>query len=362
MTLLPLVGHHGARHRLARAWTQGRLPQVLLVTGPRGVGKQRLALWLAQLVLCEGGEAEPCGECRVCRMVAGLGHPDVHWIIPIARPKAGDPAKQVEEAAQSIAEAIAERRKTPLYAAPDGMAIHGVATARLVARHAALTPVEGRRKVFVIGEAERLVPQEASQEAANALLKLLEEPPGDTIFVLTAADPEALLLTVRSRAVPLRLSGIADEELREFLGAYVEPPLGEAELDERVRLADGSIGRGLWEMDRAATARATAASFLEAVLDDRLLVLERVLRQPPWSARGDFSDVLEAMGETLSDAARAALGHEPRRTVPRILRDRDPERLVQALGHVAEAQEGAAGNVNPQLLLAVLGERLGATL
>ena len=199
-----------ARRRLSKALANGQLPQVILMTGPEGVGKQRLALWLAQLVLCEAPAEEPCGRCRACHLVLGLTHADLHWIVPIPRPKAGEPDKQMEEAAESIAELLEERRKAPLYSPPDGMSAHGMATARLVTRRAALTPVEGRKKVFIIGEAERLVAQESSPEAANALLKLFEEPPADSYFVLTSADPGKLLPTIRSRAVPLRIGRLSD--------------------------------------------------------------------------------------------------------------------------------------------------------
>ncbi|TFG53076.1 MAG: hypothetical protein E4H37_04245 [Gemmatimonadales bacterium] len=362
MTLHHLVGHHEARRRLARAHAQGRLPQVLLVSGPKGVGKQRLALWLAQLIFCEVPGEEPCGDCRQCQLVTRLGHVDLHWMVPILRPKAADHDRQVEEAALLVAQAVDERRKTPLYGPPDGMASHGVAVARLIARRASLTPVEGRRKVFIVGDAERLVPQEASPEAANALLKLLEEPPADTVFILTAADPKALLPTVRSRAVPRRLGPLADDEVRGFLASQVDPPLEGAVLDERVALAEGSIGRALWEVDEAAKARAEALEFLGAALGDRAQLLDRALKQAPWSARGDFTGMLQALGEALSDAARTALAQEPRRPVPGFLHGREPAALARALTLVADAEEAAQGNVNPQLLLAVLGERLGATL
>ena len=107
----------------------------------------------------------------------GLAHADLHWFVPIPRPKAADPDKAVEEAAQALAEVMEERRTQPLYGPPDGMASHSMASVRLLHRQAALTAVEGGRRVFILGDAERLVPQESSQEAANALLKLLEEPP-----------------------------------------------------------------------------------------------------------------------------------------------------------------------------------------
>src|SRR5262245_39714810 len=134
MSLPPLVGHQETRRRLARSVRAGTLPQVLPFTGPAGVGKQRLALWLAQLVLCERREAEPCSACRACRLVEGLAHADVHWFVPIPRPKTGDPDKQVDEAAETIAGVLEERRKRPLYASPDGMAIHSIATVRLLQR------------------------------------------------------------------------------------------------------------------------------------------------------------------------------------------------------------------------------------
>ena len=173
MPLLPLVGHEVLRGQLSAAVRRGSLPQLLLLTGPQGVGKQRTGLWLAQRLLCEGPPGEPCGACRTCRLVLGLGHPDVHWLMPVPRPKAAEPDKQIEELEDMLGEVLEERRKQPLYGPPEGLAGHFVATARLVIRRAALRPVEGNTRVFLIGYADRLVPQESSPEAANALLKLL---------------------------------------------------------------------------------------------------------------------------------------------------------------------------------------------
>lgn len=359
----PLIGHSDARRRLGQALAAGRLPQVLLVTGPVGVGKQRLALWLAQLVLCEQPDGEPCGRCRACRLVEELAHPDLHWFVPILRPKATDPDKQVAEAAEILAEAMEERRKQPLYGAPDGMASHSVASVRLLQRRAALTAAEGGRKFFLVGDAERLVPQESSQEAANALLKLLEEPPPQTFFVLTAVDARRLLPTIRSRAVPLRLGRLGDAEVREFLRTRVQPPPAGAELEARVAAAEGAIGAAVRAGDETARARDAAVQMLEAVLGGPGARLERALRQAPYAARGDFSSLLDALADTLGEAARGTLGHPVRGAVPdRLLRHRGPEPLLRAIEHVERAREAAAGNVNPQLLLAVLGEELAEVL
>ena len=362
MTLKILTGHAVARRRIAQALAGDSLPQVTLITGPEGVGKQRLALWMAQLLLCAAPGAEPCGKCRSCQLVAGLGHADLHWIVPIPRPKAGEPDKQVEEAAESIAEAIEERRKAPLYSPPDGMSAHGMATARLVARRAAMTPVEGRKKVFIIGEADRLVAQESSPEAANALLKLFEEPPADTWFVLTATDPGQLLPTIRSRAVPLRLGRLADAEVRAFLATELDPAPKGVELDRLVARANGCIGAAVRESGEGQRNRQAAATWLEAVLGGPGPAAERALAQMPWSARGEFTDLLDAVAETLGDAAREAVGGTSLDPVPPALAGRDPAGLVRAQDLVARARDAAQGNVNPQLLLAVLGGDLAEVL
>jgi DNA polymerase-3 subunit delta' len=363
MTLHPLVGHHELRRRLASAAGSGRLPQVLLLAGPAGVGKQRLALWLGQLVLCESADAEPCGTCRSCRQVSDLSHPDLHWFVPITRPKASEPDKQVEEASLAIAAVLEERRSRPLYRASDGMASHGIASVRLMQRRASLTSVLGGQRVFIIGEADRLVSQEASQEAANALLKLLEEPPAGSLFVLTTVDPQRLLPTIRSRSAMLRVGGVPDQDVRDFLAAQLRPAPAAAELDRRVAAAENSIGRALQAGDDSAKAQQAAERLIEAVMQGVGPTFEQAIKQPPWSARGDFTAMLDALAETLSEATRATLGHDPRRPLPPSLRRYGhPDRLVDALEHVEDAREAAWGNVNPQILLAVLGEELAEIL
>jgi len=358
MPLLPMVGHQEPRQRLAGALEKGRFPHSILVSGPQGVGKQRFALWVAQMLVCErarkGEEGReraraegPCGECGSCRRVLGLAHPDVHWMVPIPRPKAGDADRQVEDAAEALAEVMGERREQPLWTAPDGMAIHGVATARLILRRMALTSVEGGPKVFIVGGAERLVPQESSPEAANALLKGIEEPPRDTVVILTAADPSRVLPTIRSRMVPFRLGRLSDDEVRSFLVEHLRPAPKGAALDVLVRVAEGSIGRALAEGSAAAKVRDAAASLLGLIEEGKGRWIERALQQAPWQARGEFSEMLAALGALLEERIRTA-GSQDGRT----------EALVEAIEKVEAAREAAQGNVNPQLLLAVLADDL----
>ncbi|HEV8266254.1 MAG TPA: hypothetical protein VGQ06_15000 [Gemmatimonadales bacterium] len=343
MPLPPLFGHEGVKNRLAGASASGRLPQALLFEGPAGAGKQRLALWLAQLLLCERGgkpaPSEPCGECQPCRLVTTLKHPDVHWFVPVELGKKGaDADKQLELVAEALAEEMAARRQQPLYQPPGGLANHGVASVRLLLRRLALTPAMGRRKVFIIGDAERLIPQPGAEAAANALLKALEEPPADTVLVLTAADPEALLPTIRSRVVRVRVARTADSAVTAFAQQVLQVTAKD-ELTQRVSAAEGCIGRLL----------ATEGERRQPV--DRLLAATQgpaaryafALGQMPFQARGGFADMLEALAGRLRTEAKA--GGETRK-------------LVEAIARVLDAREMAQGNVNPQLLAAVLAEDL----
>lgn len=362
MPMHELVGHLAERHRVLTALSQDRLPQMLLVTGPQGIGKQRFALWVAQALLCEGPAASrPCNECQPCRQVLGLAHPDLHWFMPVPRPKASESDRQTEELAETYAAVLEERRNSSLYQPADGLAGHFVATARLLQRRAALTPVSARRKVFLIAEAERLVPQESSPEAANALLKLLEEPPADSQFLLTTVDPNRLLPTIRSRVVPLRLRRLPDAEVERFLASHTGA-IG-AELRRRVAEAGGSIGRALAAGEELSKAGGAADELLRAIKGGAGPRVERALKQGPWAARGDFTAMLDALAGRLSDAARAASG-DPARSPGAEAGpgSRDLASLVRAQQRVAEAREAAQGNVNPQLLLATLAEELAEVL
>ena len=341
MPIHPLYGHEGVRNRLAGAFASGRLPQALLLEGPAGVGKQRLGLWLAQLLLCDApvaGGREPCEACRSCRLVLSLSHPDLHWFVPIELGKRGGDAVET-----ALGEEMAARREKPLYEPTSGLAGHAIASVRLLLRRLALTPAIGRRKVAIIGDAERLIPQQGQEAAANALLKVLEEPPADAQLVLTASEPEALLPTILSRVVRVRLARLPDT----IVTAFVQKELGVAEesiVEQQVRSADGIPGRVLAVTGDRPGADAAAGEFLSAARGAGVGRYELALRQMPFQARGGFTAMLDALLARLRAEARAA-GTPSRK-------------LTEAIARVFEAREQAQGNVNPQLLAAVLSDDL----
>ena len=341
--IVPVYGHEMLRERLSDSIRRGGLPASLLLQGPRGVGKQRLALWLAQRLLCQGGDP-PCGKCQSCRFAVELRHPDLHWYFPRPRLKDADP--ELDDVRDDYAEANAERAKdNGLYAPASGSEGIYVATVRAIVQQAVLSPVLGKRKVFVVGDAERMVPQEGSEQAANAFLKLLEEPPEDTTIVLTSSEPGSLLPTIRSRVVSIRVAPLADAEVRGFLSdervaAHLEDESLPAGIDERIRFAAGAPGRllgaGVW-----AAALENARRLLDAAGGKPGARYEVAWAQASSKARGSFAETLDALTVQLHARARA-----------NALEGADDAALgaTRALEAVEVAKERILSNVSPQLI------------
>ncbi|MDE3217648.1 MAG: hypothetical protein KGO03_14665 [Gemmatimonadota bacterium] len=357
MPLIPVYGHATLRARFASAIERGALPGSLLLHGPAGVGKQRLALWLGQRLLCTGAGSRPCGECQNCRFALAGTHPDLHWIFPRPRPKDSDPS--VADVEADYADAVAERMAASgLYAPPSGAEGIFVATVRAVVHAAALAPAVAHRKVFVIGDAERMVSQEGADQAANAFLKLLEEPPENTNIVLTTSEPGALLPTVRSRVIAVRVPRLTEAEMRAFLADPAVPPrLAALSLpagaDDLLRLADGAPG-ALLARSAMDDALARARRMLDAASGhDRAERLRAAFVQGTSGARGAFSDALNALTLLLHQRVRAAL-------------DRDDARAALgaslAADAVERAKESAQGNASPQLVTFTLLRELEAAL
>jgi DNA polymerase III subunit delta' len=342
--LLPLYGHEALRQRLLAALARGALGQSLLLQGSAGVGKQRVALWLAQVLVCERPDP-PCGECRHCRYALALTHPDILWCFPRPRLKDGDAT--AEEVRADLAAGTAERlAASGLYAPPSGTEALYVSTIRALVQMASVTPALARRKVFVIGDADRMVPQEGADQAANAFLKLLEEPPSDTWIILTTSAPGALLPTIRSRVVAARVAPLPDREMREWLGdpavrERIGVAEGEKEIAHRLRLAAGAPGR-LLAAAHGREATGTAERLLEAAVSgDRERALRLALAQGGSGARGAFSDILDALTAVLAQRMRQASESGDDATAARAARAQDA---------VEESKTIAAGNVSPQLI------------
>ncbi|MFN2398599.1 MAG: hypothetical protein ABR543_08145 [Gemmatimonadaceae bacterium] len=354
MSIIPLFGHAALRRRLEDGFTRNALPASLLLEGPRGIGKQRLALWLGGMLLCTG-DNPPCGRCQSCGYVAELAHPDLHWIFP--RPRlSGDIT--AEDVRNDYRDAIMDRQAAAgLYPAPSGSEGIFIYTVHTLSGVAALTPAMGSRKVIVIGDAERMVPQEGSEDAANAFLKLLEEPPSNTHLILTSSEPGALLPTIRSRVVSMRASRLTDGEVRAFL----EDPVVRSALDntdsatsieDRIHLASGAPGTLLAD-HREGDPMAMARTFVNAAFEGRPAQMRASLALGSSGARGFFSDVLDATCALLAQHAReSADRNEPGRALA----------FAKAIDAAEMAKTRAYSNVNPQLVGTALLREMSSLL
>ncbi|RJP32243.1 MAG: DNA polymerase III subunit delta' [Actinobacteria bacterium] len=193
-----IYGQSRAVRFLAGVLSKGEVPHALMFTGPRGVGKHSTALLFAAALLCPAGLPDACPSCR--KVARGV-HPDLHL---------------VEAEGNQIL----------------------IAQIRELEWDVNIKPKESPRKVIIIDEAERI-----NQDAANAFLKTLEEPPPETYMILVVESREALLPTVVSRCHEVRFSALGKTDIEEFL--VEREGIERVEAERIARLSGGIFGRAL---------------------------------------------------------------------------------------------------------------------
>jgi DNA polymerase-3 subunit delta' len=292
-----LIGQDEAVSRLESFYRSGRLPHAMILSGPRGVGKATLAFRFARWLLAQGGGggglfggAEPQPGLAVdpadpiFRRVASGGHPDLLTLERGVNEKTGKAREEIV-----------------------------IEDTRAVGGFLRLTPAEGGWRIVVVDAADEL-----NRNSANALLKVLEEPPRQALLLLVAHAPGSLLPTIRSRCRTVPLRSLADEEVAELLRRY-RPGVSANEEGMLVRLAEGSIGRAL---DLAEAGGAELYGELVALLSElpKLDVAavhglgERLARS---DAADEFRTVADLIGWWLARMVRGgAKGTVPAEIVP----------------------------------------------
>src|SRR5215510_8937055 len=269
MSFAKLIGNQRNKEILQRLLKNGRINSTLIFAGPDGVGKRQFALAFAKAVNCQKAGAyalDGCDECPVCRRIDAGSYGDVTVI------------------------------------RPDGQFIK-IGQTREMAGEVYFGPREGRHRFFIIEEADRL-----REEAANSLLKTLEEPPPTSTIILLTARPDALLLTIRSRAQRLNFTTLSVAEMEKYLSENYPRPAPDTAL--LARITEGRIGQATaFDLSVYRQDRRTLVELLELAAggENRLRIL-KAAEYLGKKERDDFEKQLDLIASLLRDLIALSTG------------------------------------------------------
>ena len=336
MTWQGIEGHDAIVAGFVAAEARGRLAGSYLFVGPPGVGKGTFALALAKALLCErpGAGLVPCGACRSCIQAAAGSHPDIDVV-----------AKPPDRATIPL----------DLLIGDDQHRMREGLIWRLLLR-----PALGARKVAIILDADHL-----AEEAANCLLKTLEEPPPGAVIILVGTAAERQLPTIRSRCQIVRFRPLPTATVERILAAEARLAGGQddpAALRRRAIAAAGSLARGRSLADaEVGEFRGRLLALLERrplagveLARDTIALVEAAGKDAP-PRRARLRSVLETTVDLLRAALRQAVTHEPPADpdfhAAAGVWSHDPEACAEALRNTLEALDAVDRNANLTVLI-----------
>ena len=218
MKFSDIPGHKELKDDLRGLVASGHIPHAMMLAGPSGSGKMMLARAFAQYVHCENPhDGEPCGTCRSCRLHAELSHPDLHFVYPIVRSEkqkklvSSDYAEEWQRMLTEYPSMPEEKWQELMEAGNSQVAIH-VAEADGIVLADSYPSYTSDHKIFIIWLPERMM-----TEAANKLLKVIEEPSPGTVFILVCDNELQLLPTIFSRTQRFHIGAVPEEEIAGYL-------------------------------------------------------------------------------------------------------------------------------------------------
>ena len=248
LNLFNIIGQEQTRKYWESLIRSGRFGHAHILSGHSGVGKDALAFTIASILNCKSESIKPCGECSACRQIKNLEHPSLHLIFALPRRSANqtDPFAGIKEGEMNlINEELAKKIKWPYYHLQvDGANDIRIAAIRKLRKDIYLAHDIGSTRVVIILRAHRM-----NVEAANALLKVLEEPPEGTVFLLTTEFPDRLPDTIRSRCAMHHVPDLSWMLIRDDLVEKKGVDAVQAEISARMAMGDLATAHMYAEQD-----------------------------------------------------------------------------------------------------------------
>ncbi|MCU0372216.1 MAG: hypothetical protein MUE56_03095 [Ignavibacteria bacterium] len=238
-----IIGQERVKRILKTMYSSGRIPHSFIFHGTEGTGKDATAIEFAKLINCDEPDAEigSCGKCRNCRQINSLTSVNFRYIIALPSGKAetengDDKADNGKDDSDTVSSELKKKFSDPYYriSIPKAKTIK-IESIRQIKNDIYYTVQKGKKKIFIISNAEQM-----SAEASNSFLKILEEPPGDALLILTTSKPNSLLPTITGRCQRIKFETLNSEELGNFIIKNY-PDIGDEERTLLVNLSNGSL-------------------------------------------------------------------------------------------------------------------------
>lgn len=292
MQFKDIIGQSTVKRQLCLSVQEGRIPHAQLFTGPKGVGKLQLAVAYAQYLNCEHRTGtDACGCCPTCIQYSKLQHPDLHFVFPIVK---GDRGDVCDDFAGDFRTLMLEN---PYFDTEDWYSTLGVETKQGLIYEKESSEILRKLSLKAFGNGYKVMivwqPEKMNGICANKLLKLLEEPPEKTVFLMVSEHPEMLLSTILSRVQQIRVPRLEDEDIATALRAN---GMDSQRAMDYARIANGSYLQAVKmarEQDETSQYLADFIALMRdaytvGVITDRQKKFESLQRLRKWSL--DMSD------------------------------------------------------------------------
>ena len=358
-----VLGQENLSQNLLGAFQRGHLPHAMVFVGPDGVGKDAMALELARLILCPNGKGDD--DCNSCRRTAKIYHPDLHFVIPLPRSTkttTDEPlgVRLSKNAQEDLTEQLRLKSENPYHEMQlSGARFILIDQIRAIKHMVSLKSYERGAKVYILSQAHTM-----TDDAQVSLLKILEEPPPNTYFILTTSSENALLSTILSRCQQVAFHALPANVIDKALTERENADQDRARMISK--MADGNYRRALMLLtDDSILQRDDVLNFLRTCYTGKPLEIHNiVMKLTQRKPISEIEEALRSMMGFLHDAWTLKHNESPenlafadvRNTVVKFSKTISRDDIPQCIDLVEEAIADIRRNVIPSLVLLTLAQ------